>query len=179
RWVYRLGPYFDFAWAGTTHIGSRADLLEQRDQILAQPFGIQQWSYEVSVFPSFGINRRYIGGDYRRQDWIDQHYHVRRMADAFQASKLIAFASARFNVGSTRVDGYIEIDPPPVGARFDSDASTASPATAFGHVDLRYNTHAAVGWMDGHASTLDEQGITDRRNWSNPARKSGDVNWEP
>ena len=22
RWVYRLGPYFDYGWAGTTHIGT-------------------------------------------------------------------------------------------------------------------------------------------------------------
>jgi len=179
RWVYRLGPYFDHGWAGTTHIDNRADLLSERSQIMSQPNGAFLWSYEVSVFPSFGINRRYVGGDYRRSDWIDQKHHVRRATDAFQPSGLLVFATARFYVGSTQVDGYIEVDPPPLGASYDETLQTNSPATAFGNVHPRYGGRAIVGWFDGHTGGLSESELLDRRNWSNSARRAGDANWEP
>ena len=179
RWVYRLAPYFDHAWTGTTHIDARADLLDDREQILSQPNGDFRWSYEVSVFPSFGINGRYVGGDYRRQDWIDQGHHVRRITDAFQASELIVFATARFYVEPTRVDGNIRVNPPPLGTMFDEDLQTNSPATAFGNLHPRYRSRAIVGWLDGHAGGLTQAELLDRRNWSNPARLAGDANWEP
>lgn len=179
RWVYRLGPYFEYGWAGTTHVGARAALLQEQDAILKRPNGLFQWAYEVSVFPSFGINRRYVGGDYRRQDWIDQNLHVRKLADAFQPSGLFVFASARFYVGPTQIDGYIEVNPPPLGAVYDENQQTASPSTAFGNVHPRYQNTAVVGWLDGRAGTLDLDGILDRRNWADAARLSGDPGWGP
>lgn len=179
RWPYRLGPYFEYEWAGTTHIGARAELLARRDEILNGPGGTFDWSYQVSVFPSFGINSRYVGGDHRRQSWIDERYHIRRISDAIDPASLLTFASARFFVGSLQYDGYVDISPPPVGAIFDETASTASPLTAFGHVHPRYGGKAVVGWLDGHADPLGTAGLTDRRNWANPARKAGDPDWEP
>ena len=86
---------------------------------------------------------------------------------------------ARFHVGPTRVDGYIEVDPPPLGSTFDESLQTTNRATAFGNVHPRYQGRAIVGWLDGHAGPLSQTDLLDRRNWSNTARLLGNPNWEP
>lgn len=179
RWPHRLGVYFDYQWAGTVLIGTREELLDERAEYLSRPNGYLDWAYEISVFPSFGINRRYAGGDYRRTDWLEQRHHVERISDASDPGNLLVFATSRFFVGPTNIDGFSDIDPPPLGATFDRTQQTAAPALSFGRVDLRYRDRAVVGWLDGRAGTLDEEGLLDRRNWSNTARRLNDPDWEP
>ncbi|MEL6797381.1 MAG: prepilin-type N-terminal cleavage/methylation domain-containing protein [Planctomycetota bacterium] len=179
RWVYRLGSYFDHGWAGTTHVGERAQLLEDRQDIVSGPGGLADWTYQVSVFPSFGINRRYAGGDYRRTDWIRKGHHIRRLSDALQASGQLVFVSSRFYVGSSRVNGYIDVEPPAVDATYDEEQQTTAPATRFGYVHPRYEGKAVGGWLDGHAGTVSVDELLDRRNWSDAARRAGDPDWEP
>jgi prepilin-type N-terminal cleavage/methylation domain-containing protein/prepilin-type processing-associated H-X9-DG protein len=179
RWTYRLAPYFDHVWAGTTHVGTQAELLEHEDEIRSGENGEFMWSYHVSVFPSFGLNRRFVGGDYRREDWIAQMHHVRHIADAVQPSKLITFASSRFFVGETRVEGYIDVDPPPLGAEYQANQQTTDAATAFGYVHPRYDGHAIIGWFDGHVGQLNANQLLDRRLWANKAFLEGDPDWEP
>ncbi|MEO1585461.1 MAG: type II secretion system protein [Planctomycetota bacterium] len=179
RWVYRLGAYFDHGWAGTTHVGARAALLEDRQDIVSGPGGLSSWAYEVSIFPSFGINRRYAGGDYRRADWIKQGHHVRRITDALQPSGLFVFVSSRFYVGSSRVDGYIDVEPPPLDAVYDENQQTNAPATRFGYVHPRYQGKAVAAWLDGHAGAVTNEDILDRRNWSDAARRAGNAEWLP
>ncbi|MCA9294314.1 MAG: type II secretion system protein [Phycisphaerales bacterium] len=179
RWVYRLGPYFDYGWAGTTHIGTRAELLDQYEQIIEGTNGLFNWSYNVSVFPSFGINRRYMGGDARNPQWMAQRYHVRRMSDARQSSNMIVFASARYVAGPSSYEGYVEVDPPPLEGVYNDRLPTTQAATAFGHLRLSYQDRAVIGFLDGHSATLSEKDLLDRRRWANPAAKRSDPNWEP
>jgi prepilin-type N-terminal cleavage/methylation domain-containing protein len=179
RWVYRLAPYFDYAWAGATHIGARKELLSQFLDIRNQPNGDFLWAYQVSVFPSFGLNHRFIGGDFRRPDWIAQGYHVRRIDQAFRPSRLIVFGSARFNTPPNSYDGFIEIDPPPPGAVFHESDTTDTERTAFGYNHPRYAGHAAAVLMDGHAGLLTPDELLDATRWSNPAARAGDRDWRP
>ncbi len=179
RWPYRLGAYFDHGWAGTTHVGERARFLAERRALLDEPGGLFQWAYEVSVFPSFGVNRRFVGGDYRRGEWIAQGHHVARVADAFMPSGLLVFASSRFVVGSTEVDGYSDIDPPRLDTVYDDGASTSSPATAFGNLDARYRGRVVVGYLDGHGNAVEPLELMDRRVWSETAQRRGDPRWAP
>ncbi|MEM7754092.1 MAG: type II secretion system protein [Planctomycetota bacterium] len=179
RWVYRLAPYFDHVWIGTTHLGDRADFDAERQQIVSQPGGVFDWSYRVSIFPSFGLNYLYMGGDYAKPGWISKGYHVRRLSDAFQSSSLITFASSRFYVGPDRTDGHVWVEPPRLGSSFSEEQQTNAPATRFGWIHPRYQEKAVAGWADGHASTLDEAGLLDRQFWANPARAAGDSMWEP
>ncbi len=179
RWTYRLAPFFDHGWAGTTHIGSRRETIRDGERIRAQQNGDFLWAYEVSIFPSFGLNWRYLGGDYRRSDWLAQRHHVLKIDDAASPSNLIVFGSARFNVATTRVDGYIEVSPPPLGATFDTNAETSAPATAFGNNHPRYAGASVVGWLDGHAGAIKPFDLMDRRKWSNTAARRGNWDWEP
>lgn len=178
RWVYRLGPYFDHGWAGTTHVGDRARMLRDFEELIAEG-GTENWSYQVSVFPSFGINHRYMGGDFRRRDWIDARHHITRLGQALSPTSLIVFASARFNVAGQSYHGYVDVTHPPLDAVFKESDETTGPATAFGNVHPRYTRSAAIGWLDGHASLLEADHITDRRLWSDPAARADDARWEP
>jgi len=187
RWSYRLAPYFDYAWAGTTHVGAQADLLRQFEAVTATG-GEATWTYLISIFPSFGLNRLYVGGDYNDRAAIAAGHHVRRLGDALDPSGLLVHASARHDVGAERNEGFVWVTPPPLGSRYDPAAKTTSPATAFGNLHLRYGAdrgtaggvpRAAVGWLDGHAGLLGEAGLLDRRNWADPARRLNDPSWEP
>lgn len=179
RWTYRLAPYFDHVWIGTTHIGTRRETIRDGERIRSQPNGQFLWAYEISIFPSFGLNWRYVGGDYRRPDWLAQKHHITRLDDALNPSNLITFSSARFYVGTTRVEGYIEVLPPPLGTSFDENARTSAPATAFGNNHPRYLNASVTGFIDAHAATLKQSDLLDRRKWSNTAAKLGNSDWEP
>lgn len=179
RWVYRLAPYFDHAWSGTTHVDTRAELIGRFEEIVKGPGGSFMWAYEVSVFPSFGINRRFVGGDYRKPEWIAQGHHIWRLDQPLVPSNLIVFASARFNQPPSPYDGYFEVDPPPLGSTFDEKASTASPETAFGHNHPRYMGTSAATFIDGHAARLLPEALLDRTRWSDRAQRLGDPSWEP
>jgi prepilin-type N-terminal cleavage/methylation domain-containing protein len=178
RWVYRLGSYFDYGWGGTTHVGSRRSTLERMTEMRSGPSGEFMWAYQVSVFPSFGVNRRFVGGDYRRADWIAQRVHVARLDQGFGPERLIVFASSRFNVGADSVEGYIEVDPPPRGSVFSEEDSTGSVATAFGHNHPRYSGSSVAVMMDGHAGRLTGVELLDRTRWSDAAARLGDADWE-
>lgn len=193
RWVHRLAPYFDYVWGGTTHVGARAKVLADRQEVIAGnggPFGGGEgsWTYDVSIYPSFGLNYLYMGGDYELGDgggnaWIKKGYHVRRLSDPIASSEMLTFASSRFLLSApgfeVQEDGYLWVEPPPFGSSFDELQPTSGRRTRFGWIHPRYQEKAVVGWADGHSSTLDEAGLLDRQHWANPARAAGDPNWEP
>ena len=193
RWVHRLGPYFDYRWDATTNVGERADVLDRKAAILSgqdvdatgAPFPPgtlspqDSWSYLVSAFPAFGINRRYLGGDERRTDWLNQNHHIRRMTDALAPSGLLAFASTRHRTQTSRIEGNLSAEHPPLAAVYNEGELTANTPTAFGNLHPRYGGRAVVGWLDGHASLATPEELLDRQNWSNTARRLGDPNWEP
>lgn len=179
RWAYRLAPYFDHVWAGTTHVGARASLLEDQRAILQSDAGAFGWSYQVSVFPSFGINRLYVGGDRRRPGLIARNHHVDRLHQAFKPSRLLTFASSRFDVGTIKYDGYLDITPPPLGTAYDEASPTNAPATSYGNLHARYRGRIVAGWLDGHTDTAAPDQLGDRRLWANPAARLDDPVWEP
>lgn len=180
RWVYRLAPYFDFKWAGTTHVNKRAELLHQQQDILNSG-GPGDWAYQISVFPSFGINYLYAGGNYSNDAVLKKGYQVTRIDQPFRPEHFIVYASARFYGGqpgqplSDIVEGFHRVEPPDVNAAFhDADAPTV-----FGCVHPRYDGNALVSFMDGHAGPLTPTQILDRTYWSDPAARKGDPRWQP
>lgn len=179
RWVYRLGQYFDYGWGGTTHVGSRKELLDKFSQIASASGGVYDWAYQVSVFPSFGLNRRFVGGDYRRIDWLAKNQHMRRIEQPSQPNKLIVFCSARYFVATIDYEGHLSVDPPPLQSTFDPNQQTIAPATSFGNVHPRHSGSSVVGFFDGHGGSLKERELLDRRYWADAAARAGDPDWDP
>jgi prepilin-type N-terminal cleavage/methylation domain-containing protein len=180
RWVYRLAPYFDFKWAGTTHVNKRAELLGRQQEILAEG-GASLWAYHISVFPSFGINYRFVGGNYANDAELRKNHHIRRIDQPTRPDHLIAFASSRFwnaqpgQPLGEMVDGFHRVEPPPLGATY---RETDSPPM-FGCVHPRFEGKVLSSFLDGHAGLLTKQQVVDRTYWSDPAARTGNANWEP
>ncbi|MEO0512562.1 MAG: type II secretion system protein [Planctomycetota bacterium] len=181
RWAYRLGEYFDYGWAGTTHIGERASVLQDLADDTSVT-NVAEFAYEVSVYPSFGINLRYAGGNYERPDWLAQGHHVVKLTDAFRPDSFLVFASARQFISTpvftARVDGHLHVTTPALGEVYDEEQQTLSPVSSFGNVHPRYRGRGVVGWLDGHASTLAPEEFLDRQIWSDTASRKGDPDWE-
>ncbi|MBK7404879.1 MAG: type II secretion system protein [Phycisphaerales bacterium] len=183
RWVYRLAPYFDYAFMGTTLVNGESDFYKNRDEILSMQDGQFEWVYRMSVYPAFGLNINYVGGNYTLKDphtrpnLFDRMGPVRRLGDAFQPTDLIAFISARgparSGLGSEK--GFHRVDTPPLGSQFDQN----DPPDKFGFVDPRYNGRALISFLDGHAGGLTPEELLDRRHWSDKAARADDPNWKP
>ncbi|MEN0020343.1 MAG: hypothetical protein AAF747_05625, partial [Planctomycetota bacterium] len=184
RWAFRLGPYFDYAWEGTTHVGERQSIVERIRGGSGELASLNGWPYEISIISSFGINYRYVGKDNREVQVFPGFdppptYFIERQVEAFDPSGLITFASSRLFITDQPVEGHYIVEPPAVDAVFDETLRHTTVASRFGWLHPRYNGKAAVGWMDGHASLQSEDELRDRRNWVNRARQLGDADWQP
>ncbi|VAX39636.1 hypothetical protein MNBD_PLANCTO03-1760 [hydrothermal vent metagenome] len=178
RWVYRLAPWFDYGFLGTTQVGGETVFWKDRDEILAGRDGPFNWAYRMSVYPAFGLNYNFVGGNYAAPDDVfRQNAAVRRLGEAFRPTELIAFASARGSMGQGgQVElGFYRVEPPPLGAVYAEDDLPGK----FGYVHPRYSDRALVAYMDGHADSRPPEELLDRRQWSNRAALKDEPNWEP
>lgn len=179
RYPYFLGPYFDYIWAGTTHVNARGSLLEDREEFNAIP---EAWAYEVSVFPSFAYNTSYVGGTTqtttaKRRAIFDKGLYTRRITDPLSPSELLTFVSAYGSFGGGPVvEGYFVAEPPPIG--FEPWDETTDSAQ-YGRAHPRYDGQAVVAFFDGHSEMVSDEGLRDRRLWSDEARKRNDPDWDP
>ncbi|MCO6401779.1 MAG: prepilin-type N-terminal cleavage/methylation domain-containing protein [Verrucomicrobia bacterium] len=146
-------------------------------------------SYDISVFPSMGMNIFYVGGDESGNDSggikpIQAHFDrfgkfcITHIGDAQTPSRQIVFVSARTTSGGL-VPGYFKVVAPKImgakwaGAPFTED----SDAGQYGYVDFRYDGKAIVAHLDGHVEKLDETALRDMRRWSDMASRADDPNW--
>ncbi len=181
RWVYRLGPWFEYGWEGTTLVNERETIADDRDSILAQAGGAAAWRYEVSVLPSFGLNQEYLGGNYAAsyggQPMPRVRGAVRRDDQAFRPDHLVTFMSSHLSSAAFGDQaGHLWVSHAPiVGDRYDP----ALPSERFGHVDPRFEGHAASTVLfDGHARMISAAELVDRRWWSDRAARNDDPLWD-
>jgi prepilin-type N-terminal cleavage/methylation domain-containing protein/prepilin-type processing-associated H-X9-DG protein len=178
RWVYRLAPWFDHTFLGTTLVNGEVEYYKYRDEILGQPDGAGEWAYRMSMYPAFGLNVDYVGGNYALDDdAFDRRAPVRRLGDAFRPTDLIAFVSARgpSDYSGGAEPGYFRVAPP----RTDAVYNESDPPDRFGFVHPRYNGRAVVAYVDGHTDAAAPQDLLDRRLWSDAAAREDDPDWKP
>lgn len=189
RWVYRLAPYFNYEWAGTTHVNARADVLA-REPELNREMGTASWAYNVSVLPSLGLNY-YAGGSIsgyngRLPRYLREEGVIRKRSEAVRADNFALFVSTRYRVAdgtgapfpgapTEPVDGYLEAELPPLEAEYnESDGSEV-----FGNLHPRYAGSAVVGFLDGHVASVSEEELLDARMWSKAGQRQSDPDWRP
>ena len=186
RYPYRLGSYFEYVWAGTTHVNERAALLRERAEVFADSGGFgnnfENWAYQVSVFPSFGYNALYVGGTNNttsalRRAVFDKGRYTRRLGDALMPSELIAFSSAYGIDPTTReiYKGYAVVAPPPLELDWDE----RTDPNQWNNTDPRYDSKAVTAMLDGHVELRSAEELKDRRLWSDYARRRNDAEWDP
>lgn len=176
RWPYRLAPWFDYKWEGTTHVNETETIADVRQETLSQPNGWAAWSYRVSAVPSFGLNQDYVGGNFAVPGYIrKKRGAVRRISDVFQPSSLIVFGSAHLKSRAFDEPGHLWVSHAPIyGTTFDPD----SPSEEFGHVDPRFGGSASMSFVDGHAGLVKADELMDRRMWSNTSALRDDPAWD-
>lgn len=147
--------------------------------------------YFISLYPSFGMNTFFVGGDESGNDAsgvkpIERHFNtygkfcLTRIGEAAMPSRQIVFVSARGSGGDgVHYAGYFKvIAPNTIGTKWSSQPfSESANAADHGHVDFRYKKKAVVAHLDGHVEMLDEAQLRDMRRWSNQAAMANDPNF--
>lgn len=150
------------------------------------PLG-QANEYLISLFPSFGMNTYFVGGDESGNESggvlpTPAHFArfgkfcVTQLGEAHKPSSLIVFASARGEGDGKLYSGYFKALPPILFNFRWSDRSfdAARPPRDHGHVDFRYRRMAVFAHLDGHVAILNEKEARDMRRWSNLAALADD-----
>lgn len=150
--------------------------------------------YPRSLFPSWGLNSHFVGGQTKHLTAGFAAQAVRRPeVEAHSPSKLMAFTKSRGFAGSDwggafglsapmyEPNGYFYIRSPiqatftawPSNGKFkDSDM-----ASTWGYVDFRYEQTTAAGFTDGHSERLTVDEMRDMRLWSDKARRENNPNY--
>ena len=163
RYPWRLIPYLGWDWDALYY--------DREPEV-----GV----YERSVFPRFGLNAAFMGGDSRAygfdpfalQAWGP--FYARRVEDLPLASRQIVFADSVYAAGGRAwdvqaSDGYFEIKAPYFGERQWNLTDPRTPAD-FGYVAPRWNDRATVTFADGHAESRRLEDLDDMRLWAPLAR---------
>ncbi len=182
RYPFRLGPWIGHEWIGNTHVGDRAAALDDLfEDVRADPKTIWRWHYEVSLFPTFGYNADFVGGNEMKPSPAGERVHVDRLTRAASPSELIGFATAfgtpgAFGTSDGPIPGYFYVRPPEAGVEWAGFENT--DALSFGNVYPKFAGSAVTGFVDGSAGSLSVSELRDRRMWSDVARRLNDPDWD-
>jgi prepilin-type N-terminal cleavage/methylation domain-containing protein/prepilin-type processing-associated H-X9-DG protein len=172
RYPFRLAPYFGFDLEGTLLVGKNKKQI-LKTMKLSKPEG-PMYQYAMSVFPSFGINRHFVGGVRPPQNATPSTEAVRTIAQADR--NIIAFVSA----GNTEVDGYEYVIAPgaPAGSWNSADWKDGADPGRYGYVHPRHNGKAVVAFLDGSVKKMTIDELRDMRLWSRNAAINDDPNYK-
>lgn len=177
RYPWRIAPYLDHDLRGLYLDRRVADALHSD---VDSP-------YLVSLFPSFGLNSYFVGGDSSAEglgfnplyQGLFGEFYVTRISQPRHPAELLVFASARssatenYPVGNLPriVEGYFRVTPPYLNAdrlwtdRYEDDASPND----WGFVSLRDYGTSIIGFFDGHTGSLTDAEIQNMTWWADRA----------
>tara|TARA_B100001750_G_C15395913_1_gene540006 strand:- start:157 stop:1008 length:852 start_codon:yes stop_codon:yes gene_type:complete len=186
RYVWRLYPYLDDAMS-TLYVNDQ-------QPILSQVVGSECYPYVASLYPSFGLNCEWLGGD----DRITARIETKFLSDIKHPSRQLVFASARVPQShsgedhsdcidggiSMKMEGWYEIKSPyypttdwrwNVANGEHAHAPTANSAD-HGYLSARHEGKVIAGQIDGSVNYLTIKELADMRRWA-PRATSAD--WIP
>ncbi|GHB94837.1 type II secretion system protein [Cerasicoccus arenae] len=172
RYVFRLLPYsggIDLFFPGR----SQEHLAEIRDNDL----------YKISMYPSFGLNSSFVGGDYstdgRHSVGKNPHYAITMMSQCIQPSDQIVFVSALSTPAQAETEAPYAGKFYVYGPNEWSGSYKEDTPKNMGNIHLRYANQAVVAHLDGSVALLNSEELKDMRRWSNQARDRNDPNFKP
>lgn len=179
RYPFRIAPYLGHELKGAVLVNDQEKFLLEKDPEVRD--------YSISVFPSFGINATFVGGDYGSGSELQPSestysrfgkFVITHITEPVAPQKLIVFASAHSDSSHGKSDGYFLIRSPRLQAdRWADSYDPNASASQFGYVHPRYNGRAVAAMADGHVELLDESQLRDMRRWSNQAAEANNPNW--
>jgi prepilin-type N-terminal cleavage/methylation domain-containing protein len=189
RYVWRLLPYLDNAMTSLYVNG--------QTKWLTQYSGTENYSYIASVFPSFGLNSEWMGGDARTTALPaleNKRLYGKFLSDIPHPSKQLVFASAKAPLGSDNgsdgiallTEGYFEIKSPHFPSSGDTwrwniiDGSPSTMPTGnsadHGNLSTRHSGLVLAGQLDGSTEFLSLKDLADMRRW---APRANSLDWTP
>ncbi|HTD65949.1 MAG TPA: type II secretion system protein [Candidatus Limnocylindria bacterium] len=174
RYPWRMVPYM----AGSMEIIYSGQNRSKLTQL--QSMNHAAYTYNVSLFPSLGINSYFIGGNKSTgylPDQVNPKFGagtiVTKLSEARQPSDLMVFISARSAVLGNNADGYFEVRPPFEKTRKWAATYAASMDPArWGFVAPRFDNRSVAALLDGHVEMFGLQEMQDMRHWCNTADRS-------
>ena len=181
RWPWRLAPYLGHDFRALT-------MQDGDDPVqLASGNDLGKYLYFSSLYPSFGMNGMWVGGDQERYGFLPAeikgqrnpfaNFYVSRLSTIRHTERLIVFASSRTNqsAGATDVcrEGYFRVESPnwigPQWSAYDADV-----AQSCGNVSARWQGAASVGTVNGATELVPIEELRDMRRWADQAT---DAKW--
>jgi prepilin-type processing-associated H-X9-DG protein len=171
RYPWRMLPYLGGSVTDTLYVSRNRTMVDLGDE------------YMVSLYPAFGMNYVFVGGDGQRDGSISFPSDcAQRLAQVSQPSKLLVFASSRAKGnGKGVIEGYSILTPPNLTGRMwspDEKYDEKSSPERYGHLDLRFSSNAVCAFLDGHVALLGLRELSDMRNWSARAAELDDPNYK-
>jgi len=167
EYAFRLAPYFNFAVEDTLLVSGNKTQIQEKMKFSP---GMPMFDYILSRFPSFGINRQFVGGTAGQAD-------AECMRTSAQAvNSIVLFASA----GTSEISGYGYVGAPTGQWRWQGSPWTeGSDPGSFGYVDARHGGKAVVSFLDGSTRLMTIDELKDMRLWSMRAAQANDPNYSP
>ncbi len=187
RWPWRLAPYTDFNLQ-SMYVGEQARRLSELEN--GDP---SEYLYFGSLYPSFGMNTTFIGGDSERSGFLPDtlpngqpnplgRFYASRLSQLTRPADLIVFASARTQAtpDGSMWQGYFRLEPPrfldrqwaaeyvPDGDSVDDTDPLA--AMSFGNLSARVfgggRDEAITATADGSVKLESVRTLEDMRRWA-------------
>ncbi len=173
RWPWRLAPYIGHAF-DAMYINENERTLRELEVT-----DTSNYLYQTSVFPSFGLNSVWLGGDENYGGFNPiflggfGRFYATRTSELMRPAETLVFASARaFAADGTEgeiVEGYFRVRSPNfTTAVWTAEYNPVEPAS-WGNVSARYAGDSVVSFADGHAESKSSEALKDMRMWTDRA----------
>lgn len=177
RYPWRLAPWLDQDFR-RLYVGEHEATLER-----LKSGDRAQYYYFASLYPSFGLNSAFVGGDEARFPSDPQlpngadnpfaQYCVTRLSGARRPQRTIVFASSRTNAtaDSSITEGYFRVDAPWLNTpapRWAAQYSADDPASC-GSLSTRHGDEACTGTIDGAVELVQVDALRDMTRWCDAA----------
>lgn len=174
RYPWRIAPYLSFNFRGL-YLDEQLRSLEE-----LEASSYPNYLYQVSAFPSLGLNTTFVGGDENQGGFNSAFqtafgkFYVTRLSEIRRPDRLIVFASARGTDPSPEaptgiVQGYFRVKSPNfTSAQWEPTYDDANAASC-GQVASRYGGRTIVAFAGGNVETRTTDELRDMRLWAERA----------
>ena len=172
RWVWRLAPYIGHDLRAL-YVGDHERLLHELEAT-----DMSNYLYQTSVFPSFGLNSVWVGGDETYGGFnsaflgLFGKFYASRLSEIPQPASLIVFGSAHGQDAAPGggmgelTEGFFRVRSPNFDTRTWASAYDAADAASWGNLSARHGGDIVVSYADGHAEPRAPQELDDMRLWA-------------
>jgi prepilin-type N-terminal cleavage/methylation domain-containing protein len=174
RWPWRLTPYLG---------DDISSLYSDGQKFRQQGLSIEDNSsmlYQVSVFPSFGMNSIFVGGDENYGGSSDifteifGQFYVKRLSTVRRPDRLVVFATARsraeMNNGNSSIyEGFFRILPPAWSTQIWASEHVEDDPLSSGMLSNRHQSKVITASVDGRVDVDSISDLRDMQRWSDAA----------